>query len=164
MRSLGLLVSLLAVAAPLKAQAPTQQLYPGEQVHALWERVIACAGPMRDTTQTFEGMTFYVRDSTYSEAGRLIKGEWTPPGTIYLTRGFETNGWVIAHEMLHHALNGPRLPADPHPMEAFIGCGLMEIQQPRPPIVGVTTISAPSPFYRYRRTDPLTNTLVDLGA
>lgn len=174
---LSAIVALLLIAGPVQAQstvgvvgpAPIAQLEPGDGIRALWNHVVGCAGKYRDTTQTFEGITFYLRDTTYAPSGKLVKGAWSPPGNIYLTVGFETQALYIAHEMMHHALNGPR-GGDPHyPAEPWITCGLMERQQEMAPLVrevmettppaGLTTPHSKT-FVQYRTADPLTNRLV----
>jgi len=133
-----LLIALSLLASPLAAQQRVHitPMSPSDgNVERLWQRVISCAGPTRDTTKTFEQIKFFERDTVISKSGRVLKGEWVPPDTIYLTKGFAEDGWVVAHEMLHHALNGPPSPNgdDPHVvgMEAFINCGLAEFQAPK---------------------------------
>lgn len=99
-------------------------------VRELWDYVVECSGPARDTTKTFEQIKFFERDSMYINGGKdLLIGEWVAPDSIFLTKGFITEGWVVAHEMLHHALNGPP-GKDPHPLVPFMfPCKLMEFQQ-----------------------------------
>jgi hypothetical protein len=143
------------------------RLVPDSTVRRLWDRVVGCAGTQRDTSQTFEQIKFYERDTVYLD-GLPLKGEWVRPDTIYLTTGFEMDGWVVAHEMLHHALNGP--PAgkqdDPHVLAitSFLGCGLLELQQTRPAMPppanppGLSSAGKVSSYFR--PSDPLTNRIV----
>jgi hypothetical protein len=115
------------LARPLVAQEPVR-LVPSAAVHDLWDKVVACAGPARDNAKTFEEIKFFLRRPTIFQ-GSPIKGEWVAPDTIYITAGYEREGWVIAHELLHHALNGPP-GGEKHPLNPFMfPCGLFEFQQ-----------------------------------
>lgn len=111
-------------AALAVAQAPVlivaTRLTPDSTVEAVWERVVSCAGSHRDSTKTFAQIKFYERDTVPRPHGEpVLEGQWIAPDTIYLTKGFINDGWVVAHEMLHHALNGP--PGDiKHPIEPFM--------------------------------------------
>jgi hypothetical protein len=129
-RALLLALVLYAVPALASAQQSEIRLVPGPGVRALWEQVVACAGEMRDTTKTFEEINWYLRDSTFYQ-GDLLLGEWVPPDTIYLLPGEHLKGWVVAHEMLHHAINGLReAGGNPHPLNPFMfPCQLMAFQQ-----------------------------------
>jgi hypothetical protein len=77
---------------------------------------------------------------------------------------------VVAHEMLHHALNGPPTgpKEDPHvkALLTFLGCGLLELQNgPPPPVLpptyqtGRDSAAIATPYYRYRVDNPLTATV-----
>lgn len=126
---LALLLSLIPACATAQQTVTITELVPGAGVRELWVKVLSCAGSLHDTTKTFEQIRFFERDSTYDAAGDLVLGEWAPPDTIFLTSGFERIGWIVAHEMLHHALNGPP-GGNPHPLDPFMfPCGLMEFQQ-----------------------------------
>lgn len=137
----------LFCALPLAAQVPvmvnTTRLYPDSTVEATWQRVVSCAGPHYVATQTFEQIKFYERDTLPRPHGEpVLKGQWIAPDTIYLTKGFIHNGWVVAHEMLHHALNGPAGDIK-HPIEPFLfPCDLYT--EPKPVFdadaPGVTTL------------------------
>jgi hypothetical protein len=125
----GLLVALLLFLPQVASAQVRERLYPDESVRELWNRVVACAGSERDTTKTLEQVVFLVRDSTYFQ-DQLLKGEWAAPDTVYLTVGLENEGWVVAHELMHHALNGPPgPPSAKHPIELFTRCRLFEYQQ-----------------------------------
>lgn len=130
---IGLLLSLVLwvlFASVAFAQSPkVTQLYPGNGVRENWERVVACSGSDRDTTQTFEQIKFFERDSLTDRPE--ILGEWVKPDTIYITKGHIFDGWIVSHEMLHHALRGPP-GVDPHPMAVFIRCGLASFQYVKP--------------------------------
>jgi hypothetical protein len=140
---IGLLVGLLLICIGRHAHAQTAapvhitELHPSDDgtVRKVWDQVVACAGPTRDTTKTFDQIKFFERDTVIAKSGRVIKGEWRND-SIFITKGFVDNSWVVAHEMLHHALNGPPNPNhdDPHvlAMAAFLGCGLAEFQEPKP--------------------------------
>jgi hypothetical protein len=108
----------------LRDGAQIQQIYPGEGVRGLWDQVVACAGDSRDTSKTFEQITFMLRDSLASDApGVTTAGEWNAD-TVFITKGYQRDGWVVAHELLHHALNGPPT-GNPHPLTPFqFPCGL----------------------------------------
>jgi hypothetical protein len=155
-----------AIVAPYAKPHIVTQLNPNSSVRKVWDRVVSCAGAARDTTKTFEQIKFFQRDTVLMD-GRVMKGEWVAPDTIFITTGFTHESWVVAHEMLHHALNGPPTGPreDPHvkAMVTFLGCGLLELQQPRAPLVGSSTYGAPSPYYRFDHTDPLTNKLREPG-
>ena len=103
------------------------------RINALWELAKYCAGAARDTTKTLEEIHWFRRSRISLPFRRgLLLGQWVPPDTIYVTEGFDRDPWVLAHEMLHHALNGPPLPKDtmdlwtfdPHPPGQFAACGL----------------------------------------
>jgi hypothetical protein len=137
MKRLALALLLIPTLLGAQQRVHITPLSPADSsIKMVWNQVVACAGPTRDTSQTFDQIKFFERDTVIAKSGRVIKGEWVPPDTIYLTKGFASNSWVVAHEMLHHALNGPRNTAgdDPHVvgMAAFLGCGLAEFQEPKP--------------------------------
>jgi hypothetical protein len=169
---IAVVLSLMVVTVKAHAQesAPTvhiTQLFPDSSVRAVWDRVVSCSEGSRDTTQTFEQIKFFERDSLPAPRSQ-VKGEWIAPDSIFITKGYTQDGWVVAHEMLHHALRGPSGPGvDPHPMAIFIKCGLASFQYPTPhavtnaPVIvvpGSTTVATVSNLYR--TTDPLTNRLV----
>lgn len=155
-----------SLVAPYAKPRIVTQLRPDSSVRKVWDRVVSCSGAARDTSKTYEQIKFFQRDTVYMD-GRVMKGEWVAPDSIFLTTGFERESWVVAHEMLHHALNGPPTAPkeDPHvkAMVTFLGCGLLELQQPRAPLVGSSSYAAPSPYYRFDVTDPLTNKLREPG-
>lgn len=118
MRKFKLVVA-LALLAP-QTCLDAQQIAPGEGARVVWDAVVECAGEARDTTKTFEEIKFYLRAP---KAG--IEGEWVPPDTIYITKGFERDVFTVAHEMMHHAIDGPRTGVK-HPVVPFVTCGLFE--------------------------------------
>jgi hypothetical protein len=113
--------------ATVRDGAQIQRILPGPAVRELWDSVVVCSGELRDTTQTFEEITFLLRDTTWVGVKNedLLMGEWSAD-SIFITKGFELDGWVVAHEMLHHALNGPPT-GNPHPLTPFkFPCGLYD--------------------------------------
>lgn len=126
----------LMLASQVSAQGPAavttppagriiERLAVSDDVRATWARVVACAGAARDTTQTFDQIVFLLRSPGRSTpGGRPVKGEWVAPDTVLITQGWEHSGWVVAHELLHHAINGPPDRTNTHPPEVFMRCGL----------------------------------------
>lgn len=107
-----------------QSQAVTQRQIaptPNSPIPLFWEMVKNCAGEYRDTTKTLEQVTWMLR-SPITYHGDTLQGEWAND-TIYLTEG-QFDDWVIAHELLHHALNGPS-GENPHPLYPFLACGLL---------------------------------------
>jgi hypothetical protein len=112
-------------------QAPIERITPVPgRVEVLWSLARLCAGRSLDSARSLREVKWFLRDRFPIPGGGIITGEWVPPDTILITRGFERDPWVITHELLHHALNGPPLPEnplelvhfDPHPVQ-FDRCG-----------------------------------------
>lgn len=133
----GLLALLLCTCAVLPAVGQStavaavapgrviERLFVSADVQATWERVVACAGELRDTSKTLDQVVFLLRTAGKRlPNATLIKGEWVAPDTIFVTQGYEHSGWIVAHELLHHALNGPPGTIK-HPLSPFLyPCGL----------------------------------------
>lgn len=117
-------------ASSTSAARVIERLHVSDDVRVTWDRVVACAGGARDTTKTLEQVVFLLRTpGARLPNGKLMKGQWVAPDTIFITQGYEHSGWIVAHELLHHALNGPPgLPVPgrtEHPLNPFMfPCGL----------------------------------------
>jgi len=133
------LVMLTCALAPLPLAAQQASIDSGrvvarlqvsDDVRTTWRRVTACATEHRDTTKTLDQVVFLLRTpGTRGPTGKLLKGEYVPPDTIYVTQGYEHSGWIIAHELLHHALGGPpaKRYGTAHPYVPFaFPCGLWD--------------------------------------
>lgn len=143
--TLVLLLTLLSVAANTQTTSGTEpititRIMPGEGVRQIWDSVVACSGDRRDTTKTFEEIKFFERTPIVLQGDSLL-GEWVSPDSIFLTEGYEYEGWIVAHEMLHHALNGPPT-GNPHPLDPFLfPCRLLLFQHRPGGIMGKGTHS-----------------------
>lgn len=91
-------------------------------VPALWGSVVSCLGDLRDTAQTLQRVTWMLRSPVLINGDTLI-GQWSGD-TIFLTEGHENDDWVIKHELVHHALSGPPMKTNPHPLMPFLACGV----------------------------------------
>jgi hypothetical protein len=137
------LAALLCLPSVVEAQGEVEVIYPatpGPELRKMWDDVVGCAGPYYVQGVTFDGILWFIREPVLTAAGDSILGEWRPgevgADSIFITRGYESSGWVAAHEMLHHALHGP-MDGDPHPKVPFMfPCGLNQFQQKSGGIMG----------------------------
>jgi hypothetical protein len=131
----ALLIGLMPTTCAAQERVNVVQVAPVEPVmDSLWSSVLPCADDKRVPEQNLKGLVWFLRDPViidrpFREHPDTTLGEWVPggavaPDTIYLSRGHESDGWVIAHELLHHAMAGPP-QGDPHPRYNFGKCNLL---------------------------------------
>jgi hypothetical protein len=137
-----LLFAALALASPASGQESAatpdsvtpqlgriiEQLHVGPDVEQTWRRVVSCAGEHADRQKDLSQVIFVLRTpGKRGPSGKLTKAEYVRPDTIFITQGYEHSGWIVAHELLHFALNGPpdSLYGTSHPYVPFAyPCGL----------------------------------------
>lgn len=91
------------------------------QVQAAWEYDKVCSQMEPVPGGTLEDVKWflYPADSHHDKQGDRILGEWIAPDTIRLDSLYADSSWVIAHELLHHLINGRHPAGYPHPWVPF---------------------------------------------
>jgi hypothetical protein len=113
-------LGLLLWAGPLAAQSQSPAT-----LDSLWSINVACAEVQPLPGGDLHDVTWLVREAPVDkQTDDTTMGEFVYPDTIYISRGWEQDLWVVRHELLHHLLRGPS-PKVPHPFRYFIGCGLL---------------------------------------
>jgi hypothetical protein len=88
---------------------------------------------------TLDGVKWFLRDTLPEEKHSLtpIVGQYVPPDTIFITKGYVDTLWVVAHELVHYRLGAYNVPSESHPWMPFaFPCKLMAFQQTDAGIMG----------------------------
>lgn len=126
-----------------------QRVPPPPSAAAMWKHDLECSGIRPAPGTSLDSVVWLVGvwgpDPVDSS---VTLGEWLPPDTIALLPLTYTSPVIVAHELMHHLLQGPDAE-DVHP-KAFYDCDLMPEQHPVDSVSQLVG-AEPKPF---RRAEP----------
>ena len=100
--------------SPVDVNVGVQAFNPPSEFRTWWAGVEDCSNETGD----YDAVVWYLADDF--AAGGTVVGQWSPPHSITLRRGFQTTEDVVKHEMLHDLLRGDRF----HDELAWVRCRL----------------------------------------
>lgn len=112
-------ITLLAACSSLGFEAEVTNktpFTPPAEYADWWAETEACSGLDGD----MDRVAWYTATSITGD-GKIASGRWSPPHDVVLVLGYEDDGMIVRHEMLHDLLGG-----DPdHTASAWEACAAL---------------------------------------